>query len=92
MKLFEIYVRNRPERNTGDPHAGRSIAQRTGARGIGLAAKSDDENPEYHREEIARLKAGIADNPEWAKLMLPKMQARLARHEARLAELEGQAR
>jgi hypothetical protein len=86
MKLVEIYVRNR-HREMGSSQSGKDIAARTGARGIGLAAKKDDESADYHREQIAEIKAAIAKNPEWAKEMLPKMQARLAKHEATLAAL-----
>lgn len=83
MKLEEIYRSNAYD-------VGRDIAARTGAKGIGLAAKKDEEDAEYQREQIAELKAAIAKNPDWAKGMLPKMQARLAKHEAQLAAIEGQ--
>lgn len=78
--LNEIYGRS-------PIHAARGISQRIASKGIGLAAKAEDEDPEYHREQAEQLKSAIANNPSWAHLMLPKMQERLAYHEKRHVEL-----
>lgn len=81
-ELLEIYGRS-------PTHAGRGISQRIGSKGIGLAAKSDDENPEFHKDEIKSLNQAIKTNPEWAKSMLPNMKQRLQNHMKRYEQLTG---
>lgn len=78
--LDEIYHRS-------PKHAGRGIAQRTKSRGPGLAAKEEDEDPEYHKEQIENLKSSIENCPDWMKPALPLYKKRLAHHENRLAQL-----
>lgn len=78
--LNEIYGRS-------PKHAGRGISQRVSSKGIGIAATEDDNDPNYHFEQINQLKTAIENNPSWAHLMLPKMKEKLAHHEKRHAEL-----
>lgn len=67
----------------------RSIAKQATANTKGAMAHSEDEDPEFHKDEIESLKKAISTNPEYAKLLLPKMQQRLAHHEKRYKELTG---
>ena len=73
--LGEIYGRSAQ-------HAGRGISQR-----ISTIVDDDENDPEYHRQEAESLRKAIEANPDWASSMLPKMKARLAHHEKRVAEL-----
>lgn len=79
-QLLEVYGRSAI-------HAGKGISQRIGSKGIGLSAKKDDNDVDFHDEKIKEISHAINTNPEWAKLMLPNMRKKLEYHQKRYEEL-----